>query len=106
MAGSVDDIGPIDGLNLDEVERLKQTFKLDESRAALLKAILLGIPVTGIGNKITEDFWLSNILKDIEKGAPMVRSHSLRMLGMYLGILSDKKGQAKKKKVVFDEKDF
>jgi hypothetical protein len=103
MAGSVDDI-PLDGMRIDEIERLKQAFDLDIHREKMLKAILLGVPIVGVGNKITEDYWLANILRDIEKGKGAIRSRALTMLGTYLGILTGKAKLGKKKRVVFDER--
>lgn len=100
--GTTDDL-PIDGMNLDEIERLKQEFHLDEARARLILAVTQGIPITGIGNRLTEDYWLAEVMKDIEGGTPSSRSRAMTMMGMYLGILSDKASKRGKMKVKFQE---
>ncbi len=103
MAGGTADDLPLDGIRLDELERMKQEFRLDEARARLLAALKEGMPVVGIGNKLTEDYWLAEVIKDIETGTPSSRSRALTMLGMYQGILSDKSGKKARLKVKFQE---
>lgn len=104
MSGSSDDL-PIDGIPLDEIERTKQEFDLDESRERLLKALEEGMPIVGIGKRLTEDYWLKHVIGMIEdeKTGPMVKARALTMFGQYLGILSDKRKPGGKINVKFDE---
>jgi len=93
---------PIDGMPLDELERLRQEFRLDELQDRLQKAIQAGFNIKNIGQFISEDFWLKCVLEDIQHGG-QARSRALTMLGMYLGILSDRKAKGGKARIKFNE---
>lgn len=100
--GTNDDL-PIDGLPLDEIERIKQQYGLQEEQAKMVGYILKNLPIGSIASKLTEDLWLREVLRDIHTSKGFPRTRALAMLGQYLGLLQ-KKAVGQRKRVVFDDK--
>lgn len=93
---------PIDGISLEEVERASQEYKLDEKQARMLLYIKKNLPISGFSEVLTEELWLREVLKDIDR-VGFARTQALRMLGEYLGILGKRVPKSKSVNVVFDE---
>lgn len=94
---------PADHIALSEEDRLELGFRLDEKMEAAREHIRKGKAIKGFSKLLDHEFWLREILRDIDSDNPTVRSRALGMLGQYMGILSDHKSRHRKAKVVFDE---
>ena len=111
MAGSLDNV-ETDGIPLDDLERAKHRFKIEEKQAEALNLIRKGLPIADFGDLLGESLWLREVLKDLEQPKPCkfckskvsaARTTALRVFGEWLGILGNKSKKKSKRDVVFDE---
>ena len=110
MKGSTDDL-QIDGIPLDDVERVKHRFKLDEKQQEAINFIRQNLPISGFSQLLGEELWLREILKDLEgsncrvckRSCGPARTKALQLLGEWLGILGSKAKKKSKREVIFDE---
>lgn len=100
----------LDGIPLDELERAKHEYGLDEKQARALLYIRKGLPISGFTAVLTEELWLREVLKDLEssqcrecrKFYSAARSKALQLLGEYQGIIGSKNKKKTKREVTFD----
>jgi len=101
-----------DGLPLDDLERAKHRFKIEEKQADALELIRKNLPIAGFAQLLGEELWLRELLKDLEGKEPCkfckatcsaARTKALCLLGEWLGVLGSKAKKKSKREVVFDE---
>ena len=106
---SNDDL-PIDGIPLDEIERAKHEYGLDDKQARALLFIRKGLPIKDFTAVLTEELWVREVLKDLEastcrecrKHYSAARSKALDLFGQYMGILGNKSKKKMNRTVTFD----
>lgn len=107
--GTSDDL-PVDGIPLDEIERAKHEYGLDDKQARALCYIRKGLPIRDFTAVLTEELWVREVLKDLEastcreckKHYSTARSKALQLFGEYMGIIGNKSKKKVKRTVEFD----
>lgn len=87
------------GLSPEDEERIIARYGVDDDIVQVMKAIEAGVPVKNLDARVSESFWLREVLKLLTTKAPSAKIKALELLAKYLGI--GKTGKGKDKKVVF-----
>jgi len=109
--GSLDNMP--DGIPLDELERAKHRFKLEEKQTEALEYIRKNLPIAGFEQLMGETLWLREILKDMEGEAKpckfckakvsSARTKAIQLFGEWLGVIGSKAKKKSKRDVIFDD---
>ena len=106
---SSDDL-EVDSIPLDQIERAKHEFGLNEKEARALLMIRQGLPLKDFTRVLTEELWVREVIKDLEIGkckycsrtAGPARTKALQLMGEWMGILGSKSKKKMNRTVSFE----
>lgn len=101
----------IDGFDLEDFDRIKRKWGLDQEQAEALALIQKGLPLSKFTDILTEEFWIRELLKDLEdrqcqhckKFSSTARTKALQMYAEWAGLIGNKAKKKSRKEVTFDE---
>ncbi len=108
---SSDDIPAIDGMTLEEFDRIRKAWGLDKKQSEALDLIRKGLPLQNFTELLGEELWLRELLKDLEgnpcrhckKYSSGARTKALQMFAEWAGLLGSKSKKKSKKTVTFED---